>query len=280
MAGFLLAVTMSILSLNTNAIFNAIGGGSPLSIINSVLGSSYVIRYNGTSDVALEFSGMASIQPGGRASITNAPVEAGKYQSINKVREPRRVRCAIVITGLTGYSGSIPDIFSFTLTSQSDALRTIQVMLRTTGIYDIETPKETLESFDLVDYSYDVDSQRGITMLTVYLEFQEVIQQMEVILSGPQSNNKPTNDSISTSNTGVGSSLKQSNSTPSTVDELSKSWSSLKSSVGSLVNKVESGVSSTFQSALTTVKESAASVANGATQKATVLVQQINKAIT
>jgi hypothetical protein len=92
-----------------------------LSIINSVLGSSYVIRYNGTSDVALEFSGLASIQPGGRASITNAPVEEGKYQSINKVREPRRVRCAIIIDGLTGYSGSIPDIFSFTLTSQSDA---------------------------------------------------------------------------------------------------------------------------------------------------------------
>lgn len=280
MAGFLLAVTMSILSLNTNDIFNAIGGGSPLSIINSVLGSSYVIRYNGTSDVALEFSGMASIQPGGRASITNAPVEEGKYQSINKVREPRRVRCAIIIDGLTGYSGSIPDIFSFTLTSQSDALRTIQVMLRTTGVYDIETPKETLESFDLVDYSYDVDSQRGITMLTVYLEFQEVIQQMEVILSGPQSEDKPTTDAISNSNTGVGSALKQSNAADSTVDELSKSWSSLKSSVGDLVDKVEGGINTTFQSALTTVKEGAAVVANSATQKATVLVKQINKAIT
>ena len=271
---------MSILSLNTNDIFNAIGGGSPLSIINSVLGSSYVIRYNGTSDVALEFSGLASIQPGGRASITNAPVEEGKYQSINKVREPRRVRCAIIIDGLTGYSGSIPDIFSFTLTSQSDALRDIQVMLRTTGVYDIETPKETLESFDLVDYSYDVDSQRGITMLTVYLEFQEVIQQMEVILSGPQSEDKPTTDAISNSNTGVGSALKQSNAADSTVDELSKSWSSLKSSVGDLVDKVEGGINTTFQSALTTVKEGAAVVANSATQKATVLVKQINKAIT
>lgn len=280
MAGFLLAVTMSILSLNTNAIFNAIGGGSPLSIINSVLGSSYVIRYNDTSDVALEFSGMASIQPGGRASITNAPVEAGKYQSINKVREPRRVRCAIVITGLTGYSGSIPDIFSFTLTSQSDALRTIQVMLRTTRVYDIETPKETLESFDLVDYSYDVDSQHGITMLTVYLEFQEVIQQMEVILSGPQSEDKPTTDAKSNGITGVGGVVKQGGVKPSNVDELSKSWSSLKNSVGSLVDNVEKGISTTFQSALTTVKESAAGVANGATQKATVLVKQINKAIT
>jgi hypothetical protein len=112
-------------------------------------------------------------------------------------------------------------------------------MLRTTGVYDIETPKETLESFDLVDYSYDVDSQRGITMLTVYLEFQEVIQQMEVILSGPQSEDKPTTDAISNSNTGVGSALKQSNAADSTVDELSKSWSSLKSSVGDLVDKVE-----------------------------------------
>jgi hypothetical protein len=103
---------------------------------------------------------------------------------------------------------------------------------------------------------------------------------MEVILSGPQSEDKPTTDAISNSNTGVGSALKQSNAADSTVDELSKSWSSLKSSVGDLVDKVESGINTTFQSALTTVKEGASVVANSATQKATVLVKQINKAIT
>lgn len=109
---------MSILSLNTADIFNAIGGGSPLSIIDSVLHPQYVIRNSKTNAVALEFSGMASIQPGGRAQITNAPVENGKYQSINKVKEPSLVRCEIIITGLTGLTGSIPNIFDLTFTSR------------------------------------------------------------------------------------------------------------------------------------------------------------------
>ena len=56
---------MGILELNTADIFNAIGGGSPLSIIDSVLHPQYVIRDSKTGDVALEFSGMASIQPSG-----------------------------------------------------------------------------------------------------------------------------------------------------------------------------------------------------------------------
>jgi hypothetical protein len=64
----------------------------------------------------------------------------------------------------------------------------------------------------------------------------------------------------------------------STVDELSKSWSSLKSSVGDLVDKVESGLIP-FQALLRRLKR-VRGVANSATQKATVLVKQINKAIT
>ncbi|EFA6073982.1 hypothetical protein C5063_004835, partial [Escherichia coli] len=96
---------MGIIDLNTADIFNAIGGGSPLSIIDSVLHPQYVIRDRETGEVALEFSGMASVQPSGRAQITNAPVEKGKYQSINKVKKPARVRCAIIVNGLTGFSG-------------------------------------------------------------------------------------------------------------------------------------------------------------------------------
>jgi hypothetical protein len=90
---------MSIIDLNTADIFNAIGGGSPLSIIDSVLHPQYVIRNSTTGAVALEFSGMASIQPSGRAQITNAPVEGGKYQSINKVKEPSVVSAKSSLPG-------------------------------------------------------------------------------------------------------------------------------------------------------------------------------------
>ncbi|MEQ9910997.1 hypothetical protein [Pectobacterium polaris] len=258
---------MSILDLNTADIFNAIGGGSPLSIIDSVLHPQYVIRNHKTSAVAIDFSGMVSIQPSGRAQITTAPVEGGKYQSINKVKEPSIVRCEIVISGLTGFSGSIPNIFDLTFTSQSRVLETIKKMLETHGIYDIETPKETLSSYDLVDHSYEVSSQRGVTLLTVYLYFQEVMQQMEVSLSGAQTKEKPTNNDKSQSNTGVTETTSDAGSTPSTVDQLSASWESLKSSVGTITETATNNITTGFQSALDTVSQPVLTVVDSASQK-------------
>ena len=271
---------MSIIDLNTADIFNAIGGGSPLSIIDSVLHPQYVIRNSKTNAVALEFSGMASIQPGGRAQITNAPVEKGQYQSINKVREPAIVRCSIIINGLTGFTGGIPNIFDLTFTSQSSTLTTIKEMLSATEIYDIETPKETLTSYDLVDHDYEVNSQRGVSMLTVYLVFQEVMQQMEVALSGAQSSNEPTNDSIGQGITGAGAATQNANSTPSTLDQLSKSWSSLKKSIGDIANSASDSITTSFKSALDTVSEPALDVTNSATQKAAEIAKNISGNIT
>lgn len=271
---------MSIVDLNTADIFNAIGGGSPLSIIDSVLHPQYVIRESTTGAVAIEFSGMASIQPGGRTQITNAPVEGGKYQAINKVKAPSVVRCEIIVTGLTGFSGGIPDIFDLTVTSQSSVLESIKTMLSDTKTYDIETPKETLASYDLVGHSYEVNSQRGVSMLTISLDFQEVIQQMEVVLSGAQSEAKPTNDSVSQGVTGMGASIKDAGSAPSTVDALGKSWSSLKTSVSDLSTTASNAVSTSFQSALDTVSKPILDVANSAIQKAAEYIKNINENIT
>ncbi|WP_145580419.1 hypothetical protein [Yersinia mollaretii] len=271
---------MSIINLNTADIFNAIGGGSPLSIINGVLHPSYVIRDGKTGSVALEFSGMSSIQPSGRAQITTAPVEKGMYQSINKVKEPSVVRCEIIVTGLTGFSGGLPNIFDLTFTSQSDVLGTIKNMLGATNTYDIETPKETLQSYDLVDHSYEVNSQRGVSMLTIYLYFQEVMQQMEVTLSGAQTNQKPTTDKISQGTTGVGGVTKKAGSTQSSLDELGKSWSSLKSSVSDISGTVKNTISTGFQSALNTVSAPAIDVANSATKKVADIAKKISENIT
>ena len=271
---------MSILSLNTADIFNAIGGGSPLSIINGILHPQYVIRDNETGEVALEFSGMASVQPGGRAQITNAPVEKGQYQSINKVREPSVIRCAIIISGLTGFTGTIPNIFDLSFTSQNSSLKTIKEMLATAKVYDIETPKETLTSYDLVDHDYGVNSKRGVSMLTVYLVFQEVIQQMEVVLSGSQTENKPTDDAVSQGVTGTGSSIQQAGAKPSTLDSLNKSWSSLKKSVGDITTSATDTITTGFKSALETVSEPILDVANSTTEKAATLAKDISANIT
>ncbi len=264
---------MGILELNTADIFNAIGGGSPLSIIDSVLHPQYVIRDSKTGDVALEFSGMASIQPSGSAHITTAPVEGGAYQSINKVRNPSVIRCEIIITGLTGFTGQMPNIFDLTLTSQSDALKTIKTMLETASTYDIETPKETFKSFDLVDHSYTVTSQTGVTMLIIYIDFQEVIQQMEVAVSNSQADNKPVYDDVSQGVTGTGSSVKDGASSSATLDFLSKTWGSLKTALG--IKTDIDNVTAGFTSALDTVSGSLSATANSTNKKIDELTKNI-----
>lgn len=268
---------MSIISLNTADIFNAIGGGSPLSIINSVLHPQYVIRKHKSSEVALNFSGMVSIQPSGRAQITTAPVEGGKYQSINKVKEPSIVRCEIVISGLTGFSGSIPNIFDLTFTSQSRVLETIKNMLETAEVYDIETPKETLTSYDLVDHSYEVTSQHNVSLLTIYLYFQEVMQQMVVSLSGAQNKDKPANNDKSQGTTGMAEITKEAGSTPSTVDQLSNSWESLKKSVGTIADSAAGKITAGYQSALETVAKPVLTVVDSAGQKLGELAKNITE---
>ena len=270
---------MSILSLNAANVFNALSGASVSSILNSTLGPSYVIR-SSDGETALEFSGMVSLAPAGRANITNAPVELGKYQSINKVREPNRIQCSIVVTGLSGYSGNLPNIFDLTLTSQSTALATIQNMLATANTYDIETPKETLESYDLTGWSYRVTAQSGVTMLTIMLDFQEVIQSMGVQLSGAQSSTKITSNSLTTGTTGVTSVANNASATTSTLDELSTSWSNLKKATGQLTSTVGSTIATSFQSGLDTVTQTAAEVAKSATDKSTSVIQNITSSIT
>lgn len=276
----LLAVTMSILDINVSDIFNAIGGGSPLSVIDSVLHPSYSIRDHGQATTALAFSGMASIQPSAGASIVTAPIENGKYQSINKVSRPGRVVCDVVISGLTGLSGSLPNIFDLTFTSQSDTLTTIKTMISSSSLYDIDTPKDVYESYDLVDYSYMVNSKRGVSLLVVSLVFEEVRQQMDVTISSTQSQNKPTSDTIQNGVTGVGGEANTGQSNPSKIDELQKSWINLKSAVGVAAGDIVGSISSGFTSAIDTVKGPLLTTATSATDKATALVNSIKADIT
>ncbi|HDL7611601.1 TPA: hypothetical protein PXR55_000250 [Yersinia enterocolitica] len=271
---------MSILDINVSDIFNAIGGGSPLSVIDSVLHPSYSIRDHGQATTALAFSGMASIQPSAGASIVTAPIENGKYQSINKVSRPGRVVCDVVISGLTGLSGSLPNIFDLTFTSQSDTLTTIKTMISSSSLYDIDTPKDVYESYDLVDYSYMVNSKRGVSLLVVSLVFEEVRQQMDVTISSTQSQNKPTSDTIQNGVTGVGGEANTGQSNPSKIDELQKSWINLKSAVGVAAGDIVGSISSGFTSAIDTVKGPLLTTATSATDKATALVNSIKADIT
>ena len=65
-----------------------------------------------------------------------------------------------------------------------------------------------------------------------------------------------------------------------TVDELSKSWSSLKSSVGGITGKISDTIKTEFQSALDTVSKPILEVTNSATKKAADIAKNIVKAST
>ncbi|EOS94773.1 hypothetical protein LU631_02780 [Erwinia tracheiphila] len=270
---------MSIIDLNTADIFNAIGGGSPLSIIDSVLHPSYTIRNHGASTVALEFSGMASIQPSAGASIVTAPIENGKYQSINKVARPGRVVCDIVISGLTGLTGSLPNIFDLTFTSQSTTLTTIKNMLSTAATYDIDTPKDTYESYDLADYSYTVNSKRGVSLLVISLIFEEVRQQMDVSISSSQSKDKPTNNDISNSPFGVGDVTKQCSVSEAKIDGLKKSWTNLNAAISSDADKSQDKIATGFLSAMKTVNKALSDTSSSSVTTAASFVESIAKVI-
>lgn len=213
---------MSFASLNAASIFNAIGGGSPLSIMTSILKPSYVIKSEDGS-VTLPFDGLKNITASGSANVVTAPVEKGKYQTLNKVKEPNQIKCEILLDGLTGFSGNIPNIFNMTLTSQNASLKIIQEMIGKAAIYNIETPKGNYDSYDLVNWSYQVSSQTGVTLLTVSLYFTEIMQQMEVTLGSPQSQEKPINNEDSPGTDGVATTAEQQAGTGTpTADTLSK----------------------------------------------------------
>lgn len=269
---------MSILSLSVADVSSALSGASPLSVISSILKPSYVIRSaDGTN--ALPFDGIISLSAGGSASITTAPVEKGKYQSINKVSEPRRFRCSAVISGLTGFSGSIPDIFNLSLTSQSDILTSLQTMISTAAVYDIETPKEVMESFDLINWSYNVSSQTGVTLLTINMDFQEVMQQMDVVLSGGQSTKKLTANGTTDAVTGAASVAKEGAASTSTLDQLKQSWTKLKTATSTLAGTVTDTVTQTFTSAASTVTKTAGELATSAASKSADIITSINSSI-
>lgn len=186
---------MSIFTLNAANIFNILQGGSPLSILSSVLRSSYEINSDDGS-VSLPFDGLYSINPTGSASVVNAPIENGKYQSINKVKEPTRISCVIALSGLTGFTGYIPNIFAGSLISQNSSLKTIKKMIDDTKTYTITTPKEIFESFDLIQWDYSVSAVEGVSLLKVTLTFQEIMQKMEVSLNSSSSATTNTNSMI------------------------------------------------------------------------------------
>jgi len=180
--------------IDVTKIFAALQGGTLKSIAVTAFRPAYYIRLSGEETIALKVDGIANLKSTGNATITKAPVEGGTYQSINKVRQPNQLVATVIINGfgLGNINFKFIDEAAAMITNSvvrpTDTLSRIKYMINATQLYDIETPKETFTGYDLVNYSYQVSNSTGVSMLTVQMTFEEVLQVMQVSLSSENAN--------------------------------------------------------------------------------------------
>ncbi|AOM39684.1 phage baseplate protein [Xenorhabdus hominickii] len=244
-------------SLNQTTLMNAARGGGILSIINSVLSPGYGIYYSkGEKAGHKPFSPTSyiSVEISSEATIATAPLEKGTYTSFNKVQRPSEVRVTFTVEGWSGFSGSLPNLTNFTLTSRTDVLETLEKMCTTAEVYDIETPDRVYASYDLIKYDYRIRSESGVTLLIVNAVFQAVMDVAEVTISGKtaQAKSQPDQDSKAPS-----LETKESNSgtKPPTLTDVKKAMTGLGNSVLNAARQVTDKVGSTMQKAASTVTE-------------------------
>lgn len=243
-------------SINETTLLNAVKGGGVMSVINSTLSPGYGIYYaEGDKKGQKPFSPNSFIvaEFAGEATIGTAPLEKGQYASFNKVQRPAELHVTFAIEGWTGFSGSIPNITNFSLTSRSDVLETLEKMRKEATTFDIETPDTAYTSYDLIKYDYRIRADSGVTLLIVTAVFEAVNDVMEVTISnsvGTTANGKGANNNGAQQTQNVTGSAKNPE-----VSDVSRALSGLKNSVSNAATKVADMASSSLQKATDTVTE-------------------------
>lgn len=194
--------------------------------------------------------------------MVSAPIEQGSYSSFNKVKRPPIIRALFTLEGWTGFSGSIPNLTNFTLTSRSDMLAALDAMVADAQVYDIETPDTTYEDYDLVRYNYRT-SDRDVTLLTVEAIFQAVLQEAEVTLTSTTANSNTTSNGTSKA-ASVVTEKANSTATNSTLEDVKGALTGLKESVSSAATTVATSVTN----AVSNATSGATSAINGAATSA------------
>lgn len=215
--------------INIADLFNAIQGGGIGSIIGSLTKIGYAIR-DDKGNKALNFDSIIALNPSGKSIITTAPVEEGKYSSINKVRQPSTINMVGAISTLTGYSGAIPDIQNFNITTTRDKIiKKLKSMLDSSDVYNIETPDGVYSSYDLTDFSYQITAKSGVTLLQVNMQFQEVRQQLKIQVSNDNSKSGQASNSQGSAN-------------PSTLDKIKSAAANMEKAAGKAMDDVKNSI--------------------------------------
>ena len=256
-------------SLNETTLLSAINSGNIFSIINSTLSPGYGV-YLKSGAKALSPTSFLGVEYGADASVVSAPIEKGSYSAFNKVKRPPIIRVLFTLEGWTGYSGSIPNLTNFTLTSRTDMLEALDGMIANADVYDIETPDTTYEDYDLIRYNYRT-SDRDVTLLTVEAIFQAILQEAEVTLTSTTAKSNTTTNSTSKSASTV---TEQANSTAtnSTLDDVKSALTGLKNSLSSAADSVATSVTSA-------VSEATSGVTSAINGSATSAIKNLSSAV-
>ena len=259
-------------SLNETTLLSAISSGNIFSIINSTIVPGYGI-YLKSGAAALKPSSVLGIEYGADASVVSAPVEQGSYNSFNKVKRPPVIRVLFTLEGWTGFSGGIPNLTNFTLSSRAGMLSTLDGMVNNALTYDIETPDTTYEDYDLVRYNYRTSSH-DVTLLTVEAIFEAILQTSEVTLTSTTATSSTTSNSTSKAASAV---TEKANSTASgsTLDDVKGALAGMKDSLSSAATTVATSVSSVASSTAAGVSTSINGAATSAINNLSSTVKEL-----
>lgn len=265
-------------SLNETTLINAINGGGLLSILNSTLSPGYGIYTSGGVLKALRPTSFLGIEYGADASVVSAPIEQGSYNSYNKVKRPPIIRVVFTLEGWSGFSGGLPNLTNFSLTSRSDTLAALDEMVDSAQVYDIETPDTTYESYDLIRYNYRT-SDREVTLLTVEAIFQSVLQEAEVKITSNTGNDPGDVPTFGVKGANGRTVIGNSTTSGATLVDVKGALSGLKSSLSSASTKVASSVSSAVSGATSGVTGAINGAATSSINKLSDAVTELVKGV-
>lgn len=116
--------------------------------------------YKADGTLSLDVDSIVSVEPGREARQSTYPVADGGFQSFNKVLTPGDCRVSVTKGGND--------------TERKAFLDALDVMLESTDLYSIVMPDQTMTNRDLLGIHYPRTAERGATLITVELSFEEV----------------------------------------------------------------------------------------------------------
>jgi len=130
----------------------------------------------------LDQSGRAALTPDSvisfdyqtESTIATHPVELGQFASYNKVRSPKMIRITMTCSGTANNAFASKYIPTSSMTKQQ-FLDKLEEMKESTDLYNIVSPDNAYNNFNLVHFDYERKSSKGFSLLTVSATFQEVV---------------------------------------------------------------------------------------------------------